>query len=149
FFCVHPVGGNVICYAELARQLGPEQPFYAFQTPQPGEGRKLNTIENLAAHYLEYLPEIQPRGPYRLGGWSMGGVIAFEMARRLVDRGEVVELVALIDSFAPSGLREPENLNDQVLFASLIEDLEGLSGRSYDLSLDSLRQATRDEALVV
>lgn len=149
FFCVHPVGGNVICYAELARQLGPEQPFYAFQTPQPGEGGKLNTIENLAAHYLEYLPEIQPRGPYRLGGWSMGGVIAFEMARRLVDRGEEVELVALIDSFAPSGLREPENLSDQVLITSLIEDLEGLSGRSYGLSPDSLRQATRDEALRV
>ena len=149
FFCVHPIGGNVVCYAELARQLGPEQPFYAFQTPQPGEDRKLSTIENLAAHYLEYLPEIQPRGPYRLGGWSMGGVIAFEMARRLVDRGEGVELVALIDSFAPSGLREPENLNDKVLIASLIEDLEGLSGRSYGLSLDSLRQATRDEALGV
>ena len=101
FFCVHPVGGNVLCYAALARQLGPEQPFYAFQSPVFAGELEQHTIEVLASHYLEQLRTVQPQGPYRLGGWSMGGVIAFEMARQLGEEGERVQLLALIDSYVP------------------------------------------------
>ena len=64
-------------------------------------GRGARTLEAMAERYLAALRRIQPHGPYRLGGWSMGGVAAFEMARRLAQAGEEVELLALLDSYAP------------------------------------------------
>ncbi|MGZ3458357.1 MAG: non-ribosomal peptide synthetase, partial [Archangium sp.] len=110
FFCVHPVGGNVLAYAELARLLGPEQPFYGLQSQGlDGSLPPLERVEEMAAFYLEALRTIQPHGPYLLGGWSMGGVVAFEMARQLQARRERVALLALIDpSPARSGQEEPE-----------------------------------------
>ena len=140
FFCVHPVGGNVLCYAALARQLGPEQPFYAFQASVLEQ----HTIEALAEHYLQRLREVQPQGPYRLGGWSMGGVIVFEMARQLDEHGERVELLALIDSYAPQSIARPENHD---LLRAFVEDFEGVSGRSLGFSLDDLRQLSLEESL--
>jgi amino acid adenylation domain-containing protein len=99
FFLVHPVGGNVLCYAELARQLGPDQPLYALQAPGlKGEQPPLGTIEELAAYYVEAIRTVQPTGPYLLGGWSLGGVVAYELAQRFQRAGEQVELLALIDS---------------------------------------------------
>ncbi|HVR07717.1 MAG TPA: amino acid adenylation domain-containing protein [Thermoanaerobaculia bacterium] len=97
FFCVHPAGGNVVCYAELARALGPEQPLYALQLPDPETLGAEPTIEELAAHYLAALAAVTPAGPYALGGWSLGGVIAYEMARQVRAAGGEVDLVALID----------------------------------------------------
>ncbi|RYZ42467.1 MAG: non-ribosomal peptide synthetase [Myxococcaceae bacterium] len=101
FFCVHPVSGNVLPYLELARRLGPDQPFYAFQsTGLEGEGAPLETVEAMAASYVEALRTLQPSGPYRLGGWSLGGMVAFEMARQLEQQGEQVEQLVLIDAYA-------------------------------------------------
>ena len=104
FFCVHPVGGGVYCYVDLAQRLGPDQPFYGLQSPQVSDDDQPppSRIETLAALYLEALRAVQPAGPYLLGGWSMGGVVAFEMARRLEAGGEQVALLALIDVPAPS-----------------------------------------------
>ncbi len=101
FFCVHPVGGSVFCYLDLARQLGPGFPFFGLQAAPNGDGAP--TIAAMAAHYLEAVRSVQPAGPYRLGGWSMGGLVAFEMARQLAGRGERVDLVALFDSVHPAG----------------------------------------------
>ncbi|AEI67145.1 non-ribosomal peptide synthetase [Corallococcus macrosporus] len=100
-FCVHPVSGNVLPYLELARRLGPDQPFYAFQSPGlEGEQAPLETVEAMAATYLEALRGVQASGPYRLAGWSLGGVVAFEMARQLEARGERVAQLTLIDAYA-------------------------------------------------
>jgi amino acid adenylation domain-containing protein len=93
-FCVHPVGGNVLCYRELGRHLA--RPLYALEYPG-----YLLTVEAMAERYLEAVREVRPRGSYHLAGWSSGGVIAFEMARRLAEAGEEVEL-ALLDTFAPA-----------------------------------------------
>ncbi|MCY1078721.1 non-ribosomal peptide synthetase [Archangium lansingense] len=110
FFCVHPVGGNVLAYAELARQLGPDQPFYGLQSQGlDGVQPPLETVEEMAACYIEVIRTVQPQGPYLLGGWSMGSVVAFEMARQLQQRGERVELLALIDpSPARAALEESD-----------------------------------------
>ncbi|MCP4562897.1 MAG: non-ribosomal peptide synthetase, partial [Bosea sp.] len=83
FFCVHPVGGNVLCYGDLARHLGSDQPFYGLQVPDCEGELFLTEIDEMARHYAAAVREVQPQGPYRLGGWSMGGVVAFEMARQL------------------------------------------------------------------
>jgi amino acid adenylation domain-containing protein len=97
---VHPIGGALFCYQKLARLLDDRQ-VLGIQAAglEPG-ATPLDSIEDLAKRYVDVLVEVQGRGPYLLGGWSMGGVIAHEMARQLVDRGELVGLVAMIDSSA-------------------------------------------------
>jgi len=103
FFCMHSVGGNVLEYHELARLLGPEQPFYGLQAKGlDGKSDPHTSIKEMAAHYIKEMREIQPAGPYLLGGRSSGGTIAFEMACQLEALGEQVALLALFDTF-PSG----------------------------------------------
>jgi amino acid adenylation domain-containing protein len=104
FFCVHPAGGNVLCYAELARALGPDQPFYGLQLPELEVLGSVPTIEALAAHYVAALGTVAPAGPYALGGWSLGGAIAYEMACQLQAAGREVDLLALIDPSPLPGL---------------------------------------------
>jgi amino acid adenylation domain-containing protein len=98
---VHPVGGEVFSYAALARALGAEIPVLALQAPSREDASAVLSIEALAAEYRAAIQRRQPHGPYRLGGWSLGGVIAFEMARQLQERGEEVTLLALLDSHLP------------------------------------------------
>src|SRR5262249_47184195 len=88
-FFVHPADGTVLFYADLARCLGSDQPFYGLQAPGLYGERPLYTrIEDLAAHYIEAIREIQPEDPYLLGGWSLGGIVAYEMAQQLVTRSQ-------------------------------------------------------------
>ena len=99
-FLVHPAGGNVLCYSALAQRL--PGPVHALQAAGlQGEQPPLDTVEAMATLYLQALRQVQPQGPYRLGGWSSGGVIAFEMARQLEAQGEALEPLLLIDSPAP------------------------------------------------
>ncbi len=103
FFCVHAAGGNVLEYHDLARLLGPDQPFYGLQAKGlDGQSEPHTTIKEMAAHYLNELREVQPEGPYLLGGRSSGGTIAFEIACQLEAAGEEVALLALLDTF-PAG----------------------------------------------
>jgi amino acid adenylation domain-containing protein len=103
FFCMHSVGGNVLEYHELARLLGPAQPFYGLQAKGlDGKSEPHTSIKEMAAHYIKEMREIQPAGPYLLGGRSSGGTIAFEMACQLEAAGETVTLLALFDTF-PAG----------------------------------------------
>jgi len=98
FFCVHPVGGGVLCYRDLARGLGPGRPFYGVQAPELGSGRRpFATLGEMAAHHLEAVLARRPRGPHLLGGWSMGAAVAFEMARQLAARAAAPEMLVLID----------------------------------------------------
>jgi natural product biosynthesis luciferase-like monooxygenase protein len=106
FFCVHGEGGNVLGFHDLARYLGADQPFYGLQARGlDGEQPFCTRVEEMAAHYLSEIRQIQPVGPYFLGGYCLGGVIAFEMARQLSARGERVALLAILDKSAP-GYRE-------------------------------------------
>ncbi|HSN86986.1 MAG TPA: thioesterase domain-containing protein, partial [Thermoanaerobaculia bacterium] len=110
FFCVHPSGGSVLCYLDLARLLGTGQPFYGLQGPDPRSGREpFERIEEMAAVYLAAIREGGFQGPWRLGGYSFGGCVAFEMARQLVAAGEEAPFLALLDTRAPLGLdQQPE-----------------------------------------
>jgi len=100
FFCVHAVGGNVLEYYDLALHLGLDQPFYGLQSRGLTGATPPDTrIDQMAAHYLAELRQVQPEGPYYLGGRSLGGIIAYEMACQLRSLGETVALVALLDSY--------------------------------------------------
>jgi aspartate racemase len=103
FFCIHAAGGNVLEYHDLARLLGTDQPFYGLQAKGlDGKCQPHTSIKEMAAHYIKEMREIQPAGPYLLGGRSSGGTIAFEMACQLHAIGEKVALLALFDTF-PAG----------------------------------------------
>nr|BFE81257.1 hypothetical protein GCM10020093_038580 [Planobispora longispora] len=99
-FCVHPGAGLGWPYSGLLRHLGPEQPVYAFQARVLSEpDYTAPSIEAMARDYLAWLRRVQPRGPYRLAGWSMGGLIAHAMAVELRERGEEVALLAILDAY--------------------------------------------------
>jgi thioesterase domain-containing protein/aryl carrier-like protein len=103
FFGVHHGGGGIYGYADLARRMGPQQPVYAFQElgSEPGQ-TPLDSVEAIARLYVDELVSVQPRGPYHLGGFCFGGVVAYEMAHQLQARGETVGLLALIDAANPN-----------------------------------------------
>ncbi|WP_424097227.1 SDR family NAD(P)-dependent oxidoreductase [Moorena producens] len=98
FFCLPPVAGVVFPYFDLASLLGKDRPFYGIQSLGFMENEKLLTsIQEMASYYIKAIKTVQPHGPYYLGGWSLGVVIAFEMARQLEEIGEVTERLILID----------------------------------------------------
>ena len=99
FFCVHAVGGNVLEYYELAQQMPSDQPFYGLQSVGlDGKRQPLTSIEEMASQYIKELRQLQPTGPYHLGGRSFGGVVAYEMAQQLREQNQIVVLVALLDT---------------------------------------------------
>ncbi len=143
FFCVHPVGGSVFCYRELAAALGREQPFYALQARGLESGEPpFESIEEMATAYLEALRAAQPAGPYLLGGWSFGGLVALEMACQLEKVGERASL-ALLDPTAPgaaggSDLPEGAELDDVSSLLLLARDLGGMAGVRIALTASDL-----------
>lgn len=103
FFCVHGAGGNVLNFRDLSTAMGRTQPFYGLQARGvDGVLRPHTSIEEMATAYLAEVREVQPHGPYLLGGYSGGGLVAFEMAHQLHDAGEEVGLVVLLDTFPPT-----------------------------------------------
>ncbi|MBV9788042.1 MAG: alpha/beta fold hydrolase, partial [Chloroflexi bacterium] len=81
-------------------RLDTDQPFYGVQAAGlDGEQAPDTTIEAMAMRYLAALQERQPHGPYYLGGWSLGGVIAFEVARQIHEQGQEIGALVLIDSY--------------------------------------------------
>lgn len=147
FFCVHPVGGNVLCYVELARTLGPERPFYGIVAPGlQGERQPCTSIEQMAALYIEAMRERQPHGPYLLGGWSMGGCIAFEMANQLVAMGEEVALLALFDTHAPTPIDLPDGIDEVALVSLLVSDLAQQAEQPMPPGLEEALERTEPHA---
>ncbi|MFV0473266.1 MAG: SDR family NAD(P)-dependent oxidoreductase [Pikeienuella sp.] len=101
FYCVHGAGGNILNFRPLAGVLDPSIPFLGLRARGSDGGPETDgSIEEMAARYLEAVRVRQPEGPYRLAGYSGGGVIAFEMAQQLRAEGEEVEHLVLLDTLA-------------------------------------------------
>ena len=135
FFCMHGVGGNVVGFRDLGRHMSPTHPFYGLQA-RGLDGRQphLSTIEEMASHYLREIASVQPRGPYFLGGFSFGGLVAYEMAQQLRAQREEVGLLVLFDTY-------PGNLNP--LASSLLKSLRGSSKQLLIQAQRSLRRRAR------
>ncbi len=135
FFCVHPAGGNTVADVELAERLGPSQPFYAVQSDGLDDDLIDGlAVESMAARYVEAIRDVQARGPFHLGGWSMGGLVAYEMAQQLHAAGERVALLVLFDTRAytrPDDVDELPEDDVEILFA--------LYGPDLDLSLAEMQ----------
>jgi amino acid adenylation domain-containing protein len=144
FFLIHPAGGHVFPYVHLAHHLGSDQPSYGLQARGLEEGQERHSrIEDMAAYYIEALRTVQPAGPYLLGGWSMGGFVALEMAQQLRAQGEMVALLALLDTRIPTA---DEELDDEDFDARLLVDFIRYFGLSLD-PRDSLAGLPKHELL--
>ena len=138
-FFVHPSGGSVHWYADLARHLGSDQPFYGIQARGVnGEQEPHTRIKDMAAHYVEALREFWPEGPYLLGSWSMGVAVAFEIAQQLKAQGQEVALLAMLDQGPTLPAKEPE---DDAAY------LMNVFGKQLPLSLEHLRELVPDEQI--
>jgi thioesterase domain-containing protein len=99
FFCIHGVGGNIVGFRDLGRHMGPTHPFYGLQARGlDGAHPCMTSVEEMATQYLNDIRTVQPEGPYFLGGYSFGGLVAYEMARQLTAHGEQVAFLALFDT---------------------------------------------------
>jgi thioesterase domain-containing protein len=124
-FCVHSGTGGVVEFAELAGRLGAGQQFYGLRSRGLVAGEQLlETVEEMAEAYLAEIKTVQPNGPYLLAGWSMGGYVAVEMARRIAASGDTVGAVLVV---APPTheLRDPAELShQQAEIREVIDDLD-------------------------
>jgi aspartate racemase len=108
FFGIHAVGGGVLFWRNIVNHLPDNQPFYAIQSQGvDGVRPALHRIEDMARLYVSEIRRIQPHGPYYLGGFSLGGEIAFEMAQQLKRQGEAVDLLVLLDTRNPARVIRP------------------------------------------
>jgi thioesterase domain-containing protein/acyl carrier protein len=138
-FFIHPIGGAVLCYAPLSRRLGPDQPFYGIQALADEE--PIDNLEQIAALYIEVIKRAQPEGPYVLGGWSFGGLLAFEMAQQLSRNRDKVKAVAILDSNSP-GSFDPLDEDDPL---AIIAPLAGLLRINKPLEIDEKQFRSLDQ----
>jgi amino acid adenylation domain-containing protein len=103
FFFLHGdwTGGAFYCYA-LARACGDDQPFYVLEPYVFSDTEPVPAMADVAAAHLQALRSVQPQGPYRLGGFCNGGLLAYEMARQLERQGERVEFLGLVNPVSPA-----------------------------------------------
>jgi thioesterase domain-containing protein/acyl carrier protein len=100
-FLMHPLGGEIIIYRKLSTYLGFEQPIYGLQPVGLDGNTPYTKVEDMAAHYIQDIQTIQPHGPYLLGGYSFGGIIALEIAQQLLKLGEEIAFLLMLDTCRP------------------------------------------------
>lgn len=142
-YCIHPDHGLVLFYQALANRLPPDQPVYGLQSVGVDyDEAPLTSLEDMAARYLRDIKKFQPDGPYYLGGFSLGGVVAAEMARQLHANGEQVGLLALFDAYAPVAYQQ--NLIDKPRFKRMAGHLQLLKNSTPKDALLSLGEKARE-----
>lgn len=137
FFFVHPGALGVQCYDPLIHAIGDEQPFWALQPSEldgySGETGTEGTLDEAAARCVQALCDLQPSGPYLVGGWSIGGVVAWLVARRLAAEGKEVAHLLLLDAPAPPpGGEAPRDYDDRRLMPVFARYLGARLSRSLD-----------------
>ena len=139
FFCVHSGGGDVFVYNNLAKNIGSNQPFYGLQSSGLNEiWEPLNSVESMAGYYLEAIQKVQPQGPYQLGGWCFGGIVAFEMANQLHKQGQEVKLLILIDTYSPTAFRSKNQLDKIKLLSFLLKNTGYIFDKDLSIFVDNL-----------
>jgi thioesterase domain-containing protein/acyl carrier protein len=123
FFCVHPVSGSASGLYPLAKAMGESRPFYGLQARGlDGIDEPWETIDAMASHYIDAIRAVRPHGPYLLAGWSLGGVVAIEMAAQLQSAGARVAQICLFDTQAPSSYdaEQMARLDDASLLSEML-----------------------------
>jgi len=136
-FMVHPIGGHVFSYQTLTRYLKTQQAIYGIQAQGiTGQSTLLSQVTDMAERYIQHVRKHQPKGPYFLGGFSFGGVVAYEMAQQFTQQGEEIALLTLIDTPEP-GHRPTIDIHDdsEMIVAYLLE-----IGKNIHISVAELRK---------
>ncbi|AFY49162.1 amino acid adenylation enzyme/thioester reductase family protein [Nostoc sp. PCC 7524] len=148
FFCIHPAGGHVLCYFKLAHNMGNEQPFYGLQAQGfYGKEEPLTKVEDMASLYVKTIREFQPQGPYQLGGWSFGGVVAYEVAQQLIKQGQEVSLLAILDSYVPILLDKQKQIDDVYLVGVLSRVFGGMFGQDNLVTPEEIQHLSLEEKI--
>ncbi|PRT07964.1 non-ribosomal peptide synthetase [Bacillus wiedmannii] len=137
-YIVHPAMGQVMCFADLARELGSNQPVYGLQSAGLyGEREPFSCLEEMAAYYIEAIKKHQPKGPYLIGGYCVGGTVAYEMAYQLQKQGETVDTLAIMDICPPSVNPELDDAYMVWFFGDTL--LNSFNMKLEQLSIEELR----------
>ncbi|MCY7930172.1 non-ribosomal peptide synthetase DhbF [Bacillus inaquosorum] len=160
-FCVHPAGGLSWCYAGLMTNLGTDYPIYGLQARGIGQRDELpKTLDDMAADYIEQIRTIQPKGPYHLLGWSLGGNVVQAMATQLQHQGEEVSLLVMLDAYPNHFLPIKEAPDDEEALIALLAlggyDPDSLGDKPLDFetAIEILRRdgsalASLDESVIL
>ncbi|MDE1497168.1 amino acid adenylation domain-containing protein [Xenorhabdus bovienii] len=115
-FLVHPMGGNILSYLRILPHLPTDQPIYALQASGVDIGSSpIPTIEEQARFYIETIKQVQPNGPYVIGGWSYGGFVTFEIANQLIQSGDIVANILILDTMALDSHAQGKASDDALL----------------------------------
>ncbi|UHC63916.1 non-ribosomal peptide synthetase [Bacillus sp. FCW2] len=160
-FCVHPAGGLSWCYAGLMSSLEADYPIYGLQARGIGKKESLpQSLDDMAADYIEKIRTVQPKGPYRLLGWSLGGNVIQAMATQLQSRGEEVSLLVMLDAYPNHFLPIKNAPDDEEAVIALLAlggydpDSLGDQPLDFDTALTILRRegsalASLDESVMM
>ncbi|MFH7815591.1 non-ribosomal peptide synthetase DhbF [Bacillus subtilis] len=160
-FCVHPAGGLSWCYAGLMTNIGTDYPIYGLQARGIGQREELpKTLDDMAADYIKQIRTVQPKGPYHLLGWSLGGNVVQAMATQLQNQGEEVSLVVMLDAYPNHFLPIKEAPDDEEALIALLAlggyDPDSLGDKPLDFeaAIEILRRdgsalASLDETVIL
>ncbi|MGO0714668.1 non-ribosomal peptide synthetase DhbF [Bacillus subtilis] len=160
-FCVHPAGGLSWCYAGLMTNIGTDYPIYGLQARGIGQREELpKTLDDMAADYIKQLRTVQPKGPYYLLGWSLGGNVVQAMATQLQNQGEEISLLVMLDAYPNHFLPIKEAPDDEEALIALLAlggyDPDSLGDKPLDFeaAIEILRRdgsalASLDETVIL
>ncbi|MEH7625710.1 non-ribosomal peptide synthetase DhbF [Bacillus subtilis] len=160
-FCVHPAGGLSWCYAGLMNNIGTDYPIYGLQARGIGQREELpKTLDDMAADYIKQIRTVQPKGPYHLLGWSLGGNVVQAMATQLQNQGEEVSLLVMLDAYPNHFLPIKEAPDDEEALIALLAlggyDPDSLGDKPLDFeaAIEILRRdgsalASLDETVIL
>jgi amino acid adenylation domain-containing protein len=147
-YAVPGVFGNVVCFAHLSRELGPEQPFYGLQSVGlDGMAPPLDSIESMARLYVSEIRKVQAHGPYALIGACFGARVAYEMARQLLEAEEEVAFLGLLDPSRREGYDTRENSVSASRVSKRAKVFSGFVTDRLRLYLDEMRGLDRAERI--
>jgi nonribosomal peptide synthetase DhbF len=163
-FCIHPGGGYSWCYARLMPYIGSDCPIYGLQARHFTEPEFLpQTVEEMAADYVDHIRKIQPTGPYHLIGWSFGGIVAHAIASIFQQQNDEVALLALLDAYPPRIQQSPMSITRDEIISIMLKDngfdmedgsldatsLIEFSPRIGDFSVDLLVENTQNSVAIL
>ncbi|MGF9603759.1 non-ribosomal peptide synthetase DhbF [Bacillus subtilis] len=160
-FCVHPAGGLSWCYAGLMTNIGTDYPIYGLQARGIGQREELpKTLDDMAADYIKQIRTVQPKGPYHLLGWSLGGNVVQAVATQLQNQGEEISLLVMLDAYPNHFLPIKEAPDDEEALIALLAlggyDPDSLGDKPLDFeaAIEILRRdgsalASLDETVIL
>ncbi|MEH2112708.1 non-ribosomal peptide synthetase [Nostoc sp.] len=145
FFCMHGAGGGINNYFILSRRLGEDYPFYALEHTLEQDIPENISVEEMATRYLKEIRQVQPNGPYLLGGHCYGGVLAFEIAQQLQKQGQKVGLLVVIDTILSETPIEARKDDDAKFLLRMAESIKTNNNIDFSIPFEELRDLPLNE----